>query len=100
MQTRIGASFVPGAWPARAARARNSGSRPRLTRAKPPDFTNILRVMAMSFPSRELTRALSSLKFRTSERQSQRERLIRTLFVNDLSRVRRHLPTEYLCVEL
>src|SRR5207245_2240276 len=39
-----------GSYEVKAARARKSGSRPKLTKAKPPDFTKTLREIDM-FPS-------------------------------------------------
>src|SRR5437016_3648199 len=64
-----------------AARARNSGSSPKLTSAKPPDFTNTRREIVMrasrpcpSFPVLPRLPPSLSLKLRSADRQPDRQR--------------------------
>src|SRR5437588_11652519 len=103
-----------GSYELKAARATKSGSRPKLTKAKPPDFTKTLREIDM-FPSAALCRplppsaalaALLSLKLRSAycEADGQGTRLrgiadACQLTSEHLLRVLGHRPTQDLLVD-
>src|ERR1700747_1263882 len=103
-QTRIGRSdgLAAGRAAAYAARARNSGSSPRLTNANPPAFTNTRLLMdtsSLSFrPSgRQAVRPSLLLKVRTPERQPHSHGAglhgitdVHDLLQDDVACVRRH----------
>src|SRR6266567_6171063 len=94
-----------GSYGVKAARARKSGSRPKLTKAKPPDFTKTLREIDM-FPSSAAVAALLSLELRSAycEADGQGARLrgiadACQLTSEHLLRVLGHRPTQDLLVD-
>src|SRR6266566_4484160 len=94
---------------AKAARARNNGSKPRLNNARPPDFTKtrleIVIVIAPSFrsarPPYRPSAASLPLKLRPPDREPHGQRPglngvlhVGQLFADDPFRVLRHRPTQ------
>src|SRR5438876_2279432 len=98
-----------GLYEVNTARARNSGSRPTLNKARPPDFTKTLLEIDTSRSSNRcpmpplppIAAQLLPLKLRPSKRQSDRQRArllgitdIRQLPFDHLLRIPRHRPTQ------
>src|SRR3989442_1946956 len=103
-QTRIGRSEAGGGGRGReeanAARARNSGSRPKLTKARPPDFTNTRLETDISDSSQATAcyrplppvPALLPLKLRPAERQPHRQRARRDRICHVRQLLAEHAP--------